>query len=168
MKTNLYLAVVSGACGLCLLTTTGCGKQDSSAAPATPPTTPSSTASQVRSAADNVATQATQAAADVKATADKTIAETQKAAQQVAADSQKAVASATDQAAKAAESTIATIKQLIGDKKYKEALTSLQQAAKLQLTPEQKKTVDDLLAQVQKLLATDAVKAVGGIPQPPK
>jgi membrane-bound lytic murein transglycosylase len=157
MKTNLYLALVSGACGLCLLTTTGCGKQDEAPAPATPSTNTSSTTSQARSAADSVAAQASQAAADAKAAADKTIAETQ-----------KTVGAATEQAAKTAESTIATVKQLINDKKYQEALTSLQHAAKLQLTPEQKKTVDDLLAQVQKLLATDAVKAIPGVPQPPQ
>ena len=100
--------------------------------------------------------QATQAVAQVAQAADK-----------VAADAQKAAAAGAAEASKLAESTIDSIKKLVGENKYQEALTALQQAAKLQLTPAQKKTVDDLMAQVQKLIATDPAKAAAGL-LPPK
>ena len=154
MKSNILAA---GTCGLLLLATVGCGKQDSPAAPATPSSPSASSATRdARSAMGAATAQATQAVAQVAQAADK-----------VAADAQKAAAAGAADAAKLAESTIDSIKKLVGENKYQEALTALQEAAKLQLTPAQKKTVDDLTAQVQKLLVTDPAKAVGGL-LPPK
>ena len=147
MKANI---LATGACCALLLATVGCGKQESQTTPATPSSpSASSTTRDTRSAMGAATAQATQAVAEV------------------AADTQKAAAAGAADAAKLAESTIDSIKKLVGENKYQEALTALQQAAKLQLTPAQKKTVDDLTAQVQKLLATDPAKAVGGL-LPPK
>ena len=107
--------------------------------------------------------QATQTVAQVKQAADKAVTDTK----QAATDAQKAVTAGAADATKLAQSAIDNVKKLVGEKKYQEALTALQQTAALQLTPDQKKTVDDLLAQVQKLLATDPAKAAGGL-LPPK
>jgi outer membrane PBP1 activator LpoA protein len=53
-------------------------------------------------------------------------------------------------------------KAYITDKKYQDALTSLQQLSSLKLTPEQQKTVDDLKAQLQKLMASQTVTNILG------
>ena len=95
-------------------------------------------------------------------------------AQPAAADVQKqaaAVQSATQQAAssasESADSLIDKAKSLMGDSKYSEAMDLLKRLSSMELTPEQKKLVDDLMAQAQKALAgtaaSDAAKSVGGL-----
>ena len=62
-------------------------------------------------------------------------------------------------------------KSLIADNKYSEAMDLLKKLSSMQLTPEQKKLVDDLMAQAQKAMAGAAASerhpegpdAVGGI-----
>lgn len=176
MKTQTTFLITT-ACGTLLLAAVGCGKQESST-PATSTSAPA--AQQVQKAATATADKAGQVAADVAKATDKAVADTKQAAGQAAADTKKATEQAVAdvqktatagaaEATKLAESSIESIKKLVSEKKYQEALTALQQAtAKLQLTPEQQKTVDDLLAQVQKALATDPTKVVGGLLEPKK
>jgi hypothetical protein len=91
------------------------------------------------------------AAPATTATDTKTMEQVKQAAGQISADLTKQTQVVIDKA-----------KALIGDKKYQEALTSLQQIAVSKITPGQKKVVDDLIAQAQKLMASDMGKAVQG------
>ncbi len=113
----------------------GCGKQETAAPAAAAPTAAS-----------------TPAAKDMKATAEKMADQGKQAAASLSADMTKQAQGAIDKA-----------KSLIGEKKYQEAITSLQALAASKLSPEHKKTVDDLLAQAQKLMSSDMGKAVQGV-----
>lgn len=111
----------------------GCGKQEASA-PAAP------------------AANTAPAAADMKAVAAKAAEQTKQAATEMTAN-----------LSAQAQGMIDKAKGLIGEKKYQEAITSLQQVAASKITPEQKKVVDDLIAQAQKLMSSDMGKAVQGV-----
>jgi TolA-binding protein len=88
----------------------------------------------------------------MKASADKAMEQSKQAVGQVSAELTKQTQVVIDKA-----------KTMIGDKKYQEALTALQQVAVSKISPEQKKVVDDLIAQAQKLMASDAGKAIQGV-----
>jgi len=72
-----------------------------------------------------------------------------------AADTAKQAVS--DANAKAQE-LLTQAQSLVGEKKYEEAGKLLQKLANLELTPEQKKTLDSLKATIQKAMESGAVK----------
>ena len=70
-----------------------------------------------------------------------------------------AAPSMTDQAADMAKSAIAKAQALMADKKYADALTTLQSLAGQTLSPENKATVDNLIQQAQQAAAKQAVSS---------
>ena len=124
---------------LCTGLLTACSKQESS----TPPQAPE---------APKPAAEAPKPAAEVQKQAD---------------TAQSAAQTADTSASSDAQSMIDTAKSLIADNKYSEAMDLLKRLSSMQLTPEQKKLVDDLMAQAQKAMAgaaaSDATKSVGGL-----
>ena len=79
---------------------------------------------------------------------------------------QKAVETVTEKAKEAggeATPVIAKAQSLVSEKKYQEALTSLGSLKDIKLTESQQKIVDELKAQIQKLMSGDAAKAAGNL-----
>src|SRR5262245_27497298 len=161
MKTNRILTIGAFCAGLLIL---GCSKEESTSTstPATPASS-TPTVSATESAVAEAQKAAAAAAEQAKQTAEKVATETKQAAQQAATDAQQNAAKATDAATQQTQSLIEKAKTYVSEKKYQEALTSLQQLSKVQLTLEQQKVVEDLKAQVQKLIATDAAKSASGL-----
>ncbi len=88
-------------------------------------------------------------------------------AKPVVAEAAAAVTNTVSAVKDQADELITQAKTLIADQKYPEALDALNKMSGLALTPDQQKTVDDLKAQVQKLLssgtgAVDAAKNLLG------
>jgi hypothetical protein len=101
-------------------------------------------------------------------------AETPKAAAEIQKQTEAAQSTAQQaagSAASTAQSMIDKAKALIADNKYSEAMDLLKRLSSMQLTPEQKKLVDDLMAQAQQAMpgaaaaeATQKAKnAIGGM-----
>jgi ElaB/YqjD/DUF883 family membrane-anchored ribosome-binding protein len=156
MRKHLISGMIS--IGLAAAYLTGCGQQESDTTkPAEQSQNPGAGANEtVKSAVNTVSNEAAKALESGKATANEVV---QKASNELA----KAASSVTTQF----DTLVQQAKSYISEKKYQEAATILQQISSLKLTPEQQKLYDDLKAQVQKALASqatqDATKAVGNI-----
>lgn len=185
MKTNKLIVTLSAV--LVAAVVAGCGdskpKPDEKAAEASPPAaTPQATLPE----AANQAVESTKASAAIVVQETKTVlsnatahieqttttltVEPKKAAEDAAAPVTNAVVEATQQvetttaaATAQAQTLIDQATALVTDKKYQEALTSLQQLSGFQLTADQQKTVDELKATIQTAMNSEAGKAVQGL-----
>jgi hypothetical protein len=108
----------------------------------------------------------TNATAHIEQTTTAITVEAKKAAEDataVATNVTKQVESAAATAEAKAQTLIDKAKALVTDKKYQEALTSLQQLTGMQLTADQQKMVDDLKATITSALGSDPAKSVEGL-----
>jgi hypothetical protein len=146
MKTKNILTTMTFTALLAFIV--GCGKSDETTPAASPSTAPAAApAAPAPAAADKVEV----AAKDAKNTATKAADTAVKTANDTAASMESKAQSLIDQA-----------KSFVADKKYQPALDTLQKLSSLKLTPEQQTVVDNLKAQIQKLMAGQA-GSLGGL-----
>jgi hypothetical protein len=123
------------------------------------------TQAQGSQATEAVKTEASKGADAVKTEATKAV-DTVKSTAQDVSDKVSSDLKPTGQQGQAqVQGLIDKVKSLIGEQKYQEAMTSLNQLGKMQLTSDQQKIVESLKATIQSALAktatTDAASALG-------
>jgi hypothetical protein len=117
-------------------------------------------AGQVNTFATNAVEQAKEAAAVATTEAEKAVEAAKTSVATALSSSSNQVQSTTSSVVAQAQALIDKAKVLVTDKKYQDALASLQQLTGFQLTAEQQKSVDELKATIQTALQSDAGKAV--------
>jgi len=162
MKTERIVATLALTSLIAIVA--GCGQKDQTASTeATTESKTESTLSSVSAAASEAKETAKQAATEVKQTAEKVAADVKQTAQETTAAAGNKIATLKAEA----QNLIDKTKTLINDQKYQDALNSLKQLSNLSLTPEQQKTVNDLKAQLEKIMSsqvvTNAASALNGL-----
>ena len=142
----------------CLLAVaiSGCDQNSSTRTPAAAPEAAKKTADSAPVAAPAVADKAV---AVVKPVVEQAVAEAKPAVEQAV----KAVAEPVKAPGSEVSGIIAKAQSLVTEKKYKEALTELASLKDAKLTDGQQKIVDELKAQIPKLMSGDTGKAIGNL-----
>jgi cytoskeletal protein RodZ len=154
---NMKFKAISAGMVACALAVSlnSCSKSETPA-PTEPPKPASTTATEAQPAATAAAAQANQAGQQAA------MATTQAMQQATAAAAQPAAAATAD-----AQPLIDKAKSLVNAQKYQDALNTLSQVTNMKLSPDQQKVVDDLKAQIQKLMSnqtvSNAVNSVGNL-----
>jgi len=145
MKTKHLLSILTTTALMAGLI--GCEKQQSPVPPATGGTnkTAGTVGDTLKDAANTAATEVKKVAGEVKTTAEKTV-----------TDATKQVESLTSSASSKAQEYIDKTKAFVNEKKYQDALVSLQDLGNLSLSPEQQKVVDNLKKAIHNALSTNA------------
>ena len=160
------ISVLSSTAALCLAIGSGCGQKEAESPAASSPA-PAGGANPASNLVTRTKEAVGTAAAEVKEGAQKVAAETKQAAQNAVTTAKEQVSSAVSNAKDESQGLIEKVKTYIAEKKYEDAVTSLKQLSSVKLTPEQQKVVDDLKAQLQKMMAnqaaSDATKAAGDL-----
>jgi hypothetical protein len=133
--------------------------------PAAPVAASSTAPPPLRAPVDDAQKTVTAAPEEVQKQAAETQATVQ--TQTAVADTEKKAEDAVSATQTQAQGIIERVKTLYSEKKYSEALASLQELSRFKLTDQQQKWLQDFQGQIQKAMAnqsvSDATKAVGGL-----